>query len=84
MLVCALHSQDTALDAPWASEESSAAAMGILTELAAFNEMPQMQVPASCQDSILALVACDREVVNKPLPACRWIVKEIAACMAML
>ena len=34
MLVCALHSQDPALDAPWALEESSAAAMSILTELA--------------------------------------------------
>ena len=34
ILTCALHGQDTALDAPWASEEGAAAAMSILISMA--------------------------------------------------
>ena len=34
VLVCALLGQDSALKAPWGSQESSTAAMGILTSMA--------------------------------------------------
>ena len=80
MLVCALHSQDTALDAPWASEESSAAAMGILTELA---HSMRCTDAGTCLCQTLSWLWCMYR--NCRATACVQVdCNKIAACMAML
>ena len=81
MLVCALHSQDTALDAPWASGESSAAAMSVLIELAHSMECPDA---GAFLGQFLSRVRLNEKRCT-PASTCMQVrCKEMAAHMTML